>query len=90
MENIMTTHLLELVHINYPCLELRKEEEVNILVVMDYFTHYTQAYATWSQMAQIMAKALWDNFIIHYKLQEKILSDQGGILRVSSWPTSVN
>ena len=28
-------------------------------------------------MAQTMAKALWDNFIVHYGLLEKILSDQG-------------
>ena len=24
-----------------------------------------------------MAKALWDNFIVHYQLPEKILLDQG-------------
>ena len=45
--------------------------------MMDHFTHFTQAYVTQSQMAQTTAKALWDNFIIHYGLPEKILSDQG-------------
>ena len=30
-----------------------------------------------SQMPQTMAKALWDNFIVHYGLPEKILLDQG-------------
>ena len=31
----------------------------------------------WSQTAQTTVKALWDNFIVHYGLPKKILSDQG-------------
>ena len=43
-----------------------------------------QAYVTQSQMAQTMAKVLWDNFIVHYGLPEKILLDQGEkLLRVN-------
>ena len=76
-ENIMATHPLELVHIDYLCLEPGKGKEENVLVVMDHFTCYAQAYAAQPQMSQTMTKALWDNFIIHYRLPEKILSDQG-------------
>ena len=65
MESIMATHPLELVHIDYLCLEPGKGKKKNILVVMDHFTWYTQAHITQSQMAQTMAKVLWDNFIIH-------------------------
>ena len=46
MENIMATHPLELVHINYLCLEPGKGKEENILVVMDHFNCYAQAYVT--------------------------------------------
>ena len=77
MENIMVTHPLELLHIDYLCLELGKGKEENILVVMDHFTHYAKASVTQSQMAQTMAKTPWDNFIVHYSLPKKILSDQG-------------
>ena len=77
MENIVATHSLELVHIDYLCLEPGKGKEENVLVVMDHFTCYAQAYVIWFQMAQTMTKALWDNFIVHYRLLEKILSDQG-------------
>ena len=77
MESIMATHPLELVHINYLCLEPGKVKEENILVVTDHFTCYAQVYVTWSKTAQTMAKALLDNFIIHYRLLEKILLDQG-------------
>ena len=62
---------------DYLCLEPGKGKEENVLVVMDYFTHCTQAYFNQSQMVQMMAKTLWDNFIVHYWLLEKILSDQG-------------
>ena len=57
MESIVATHPLELVHINYLCLESRRGKEENILVVTDHFTWYTQAYVTQSQMAQTMSKA---------------------------------
>ena len=76
LENIVATHPLELVHLDYLCLELGMGK-VNVLVVTDHFTHYTQAYVTQSQTALTTAKALWDNFIVHYGLPEKILSDQG-------------
>ena len=46
-------------------------------MVTDHFTHYGQAYVTKSQTALMTAKALWDTFIVHYGLPEKILSDQG-------------
>ena len=70
-------HPLELVHLDYLCLETGKGLEENVLVVTDHFTQYAQAYVTWSQNTQTTAKALWDNFIIHYGLPEKILLDQG-------------
>ena len=37
MEYIMATHPLELVYINYLCLEPEKAKEENALVVMDHF-----------------------------------------------------
>ena len=53
-----------------------KGEEENVLVVTDHFTCYAQAYVTRSQITLTTAKALWDNFIVHYWLTEKILLDQ--------------
>ena len=55
----------------------REGKEENVLVVTDHFTQYAQAYVTQLQMAQTMAKVLWDNFIIHFGLLQNILSDQG-------------
>ena len=77
LENIMATHPLELVHLDYLCLEPGKGLEENVLVITAHFTRYTQAYVTRTQMAQITAKTLWDKFIVYYGLPKKILMDQG-------------
>ena len=90
MESIVATHSLELVHINCLCLETGKGKEETVLVVTDHFTWYTQAYITQSQIAQTVVKVLWDNSVIHYRLLEKILLDEGGTLRMTSVPTLAN
>ena len=77
LENIMAMHLLELVHLNYLCLEPGMGLDENVLVVTDHFTRYTQAYVTRTQTAQTTAKTLMDKFIVHYGLPEKIVTDQG-------------
>ena len=40
LENIVATHPLELVHLDYLCLEPGKGLEENVLVVSDHFTRY--------------------------------------------------
>ena len=45
-ENIVATHPLELVDLDYLCLEQGKGKEKNVLVVTDHFNHYAQAYVT--------------------------------------------
>ena len=77
LENIMATHTLELVHLDYLCLEPGKGLQENDLVITDHFTRYAQVYVTRTQTAWMMAKTLWDKFIVHYGLPKKILMDQG-------------
>ena len=68
LKNIMATHPLELVHLDYLCLESGKGLDENVLVITDHFTRYTQAYVTRTQTTQMTAKTLWDKFIVHYGL----------------------
>ena len=77
LENLMATHSLELVHLDYLCLEPGKGLEGNVLVVTDHFTRYAQAYVSRTQTFQTTTRTLWNKFIVHYGLPEKILSDQG-------------
>ena len=37
-------------------------KSVNILIVMDHFTKYTQAYVTSKETAVVVAQTLWENF----------------------------
>ena len=77
LENIITTHPLKLVHLDHLCLEPGKGLEENVLVITDHLTRYTQAHVTRTPTTQMTAKTLWDKFIVHYGLPEKILTDQG-------------
>ena len=83
LQNIMVTHPLELVHLNYLCLEPGKGLEENVLVVTDHLTRYVQAYVTRTQTVQTTARTLWDKFIVHYGLPEKICQIKVTTLRVS-------
>ena len=78
---IKTSRPLELVQIDYLTIEApktsRSQKDVNILIVTDHFTRYTQAYVMPNQKASTVAKKLWDKFFVHYGFPEKILSDQG-------------
>jgi len=63
---------------DYLTIEAPKgEKDVNILVVTDHFTRYSQAYVTPNQTAQTTAQTLWDKFFVHYGFPEKLISDQG-------------
>ena len=46
LETIVATHPLELVHLDYLCLEPGKGLEEKVLVVTDHFTQYAKAYVT--------------------------------------------
>ena len=58
LEKIMATHPLELVHLDYLCLEPGKGLKENILVVTDHFTRYAQVYVTRTQTALTTVKTL--------------------------------
>ena len=74
MENVDATYPMELVHMDYFMIEDGKD--VHILVITDHFTSYVQAIVTSLQTTKCTAQNLWDKFIVHYGLLEKILTDQ--------------
>ena len=78
MENIDATYPMELVHMDYLTIEANEGgKDVHVLVITDHFMQYVQAIVTTSQTAKCTAQNLWDKFIVHYGLPEKILADQG-------------
>lgn len=75
--NIQVTRPLELVCIDFLTIEPDRSNTKDVLVITDFFTKYAVATTTPNQKARTVAKALWENFIIHYGFPEKLHSDQG-------------
>lgn len=74
---IATSAPLELVCMDFLTLERSKGGYQHILVITDHFTRYAQAVPTTNQLAKTTAAALYNNFIVHYGIPERIHSDQG-------------
>ena len=74
---VETSAPMELVCLDFLSLEDSPGGYSNILVITDHFTRYAQAYATTNQSARTTARLLFDNFILHYGIPERIHSDQG-------------
>ena len=77
LEPIHTTRPLELVCIDFLSLEAAKGGYEHVLVVTDHYTRYAQAYAARDEKATTVARILWEKFILHYGIPERIHSDQG-------------
>ena len=82
MEPIVCTQPMELVHVDYVGMEVTvaaKEKPVvkNVLVVVDHFTHYVQAFVMKNHTARTTARVLYNNFFSVFSFPQKLLSDQG-------------
>ena len=82
MQPIICTEPMELVHIDYVSMEVTmatQEKPVvkNVLVVVDHFTQYVQAFVTRNQMARTTAWVLYNEYFSVFGFPQQLLSDQG-------------
>ena len=82
MQPIICTEPMELVHVDYVGMEVTistQEKPVmkNVLVVVDHFTRYIQAYVTWNQMARTTARVLYNEYFSVFGFPQRLMSDQG-------------
>ena len=78
MKPILCTYPIELVHIDFLTVgRPESEKQINLMVITDHFTRYTQAYVMPNQTVPVVAKTLWEQFLTHYGWPSKILTDQG-------------
>ena len=82
MQPIICTEPMELVHIDYIGMEVmvatdKKPVVKNVLVVVDHFTHYVQAFVTKNHTARTTARVLYNNYFSVFGFPQCLMSDQG-------------
>jgi transposase InsO family protein len=75
--NITSTYPLELVCMDFLKLDTCKGGYTNVLVIVDHFTRFAQAFPTKNQTAKTTAEIFFHNFVLKYGFPTKLLTDQG-------------
>ena len=82
MQPIICTEPMELVHVDYVRMEVTvstQEKPVvkNVLVVVDHFTRYVQAYVTRNKTVRMTAWVLYNEYFSVFSFPQRLMSDQG-------------
>ncbi|XP_068115048.1 uncharacterized protein [Hyperolius riggenbachi] len=78
LTSIVTTQPFELVSIDFLHIDKCKGGYEYILIIIDHFTRFAQAYATTSKSAKTVADRIFNDYALKYGMPMRIHHDQGG------------
>ena len=82
MQPIICTEPMEFLHVDYVSMEVTmatQEKPIikNVLVIVDHFTRYVQAFATRNQTVRTTAQVLYNEYFSVFGFLQRLMSDQG-------------